>query len=127
MDRDLTIMIYGAIMGVVGSILTSIVTTIFQFWLARREYERRQTEEQNKQLRHISLPTDQEVIDINSARENGNLPQAQRKPAETGSIVLSVFVSSLLVYQTRDPMLGFMFAAFLGFLSTNRVIRLLKR
>ena len=39
MERDLLIMIYGAIMGVVGSIVTSIVTAIFHFWLDRREYE----------------------------------------------------------------------------------------
>ena len=45
LDQDLTIMIYGAIMGVVGSILTSLVTTIFQFWLERREHERRQHED----------------------------------------------------------------------------------
>ena len=46
MDRDLTIMIYGALMGVASSIVTSLVTTTFQFWLTRREYERRLKEEQ---------------------------------------------------------------------------------
>jgi predicted PurR-regulated permease PerM len=122
MDRDLTIMIYGAIMGVVGSILTSIVTTMFQFWLARREHERKQSEERSRQLRYIHLPTDEEVILINSSRQNESSPELQRKTAETGSVVLSVFIGGVLVYQTNDPMLAFSFAALLGFLVTRRAI-----
>jgi hypothetical protein len=55
MDRDLTIMIYGAIMGVAGSLLTSIVSALFQFWLERREHERRQHEER-RQARVLSRP-----------------------------------------------------------------------
>jgi hypothetical protein len=125
MDRDLTIMIYGAIMGVVGSVLTSIVTTIFQFWLARREGERKQNEERSRQLRYIHLPTDEEVILINASRENDNGPELQRKAAETGSVVLSVFIGGVLVHQTNDPMLAFSFAALLGFLFTKRTIRAL--
>jgi hypothetical protein len=125
MDRDLTIMIYGAIMGVVGSILTSIVTTIFQFWLARREDERKQSQERSRQLRYIHLPTDEEVILINASRQNDNSPELQRKAAETGSVVLSVFIGGVLVYQTNDAMLVFSFAALIGFLVTRRVIRAL--
>jgi hypothetical protein len=125
MDRDLTIMIYGAIMGVVGSILTSIVTTIFQFWLARRENERKQSEERSRQLRYIHLPTDEEVIIINASRQNDHSPELQRKAAETGSVVLSVFIGGVLVYQTNDSMLTFSFAALLGFLTTRRAIKAL--
>lgn len=127
MDRDLTIMIYGAIMGVVGSILSTFVTTIFQFWLARREEERRQRAEQSRQLRHIHLPSDEEVMMINASRSEENESDLKRKAAETGSVVVSVCVGGALVYQTNDPMLGFTFAAFLGFLMTNRLIRALKR
>jgi predicted PurR-regulated permease PerM len=127
MNHDLTIMIYGAIMGVVGSILTSIVTTVFHFWLERREHERRQTEERSRQLRYIHLPTDEEVIRINSNRNQENLPEGQRKTAEAGSIALSVFVGGIMVYQTHDPMLGFAFTFMLGFLLTNRLIRALRR
>ena len=126
MDHDLTVMIYGAIMGVVGSILTSIVTTIFHFWLERREYERRQNEERSRQLRHIHLPTDEEIILINSSRAQDQLPEGQRKTAETGSIALSAFVSGIMVYQTHDPILGFAFTFMLGFLVTNRLIRALR-
>lgn len=43
MERDLLVMIYGAIMGVLGSLVTSIVTALFHFWLERREYERRKS------------------------------------------------------------------------------------
>lgn len=123
MDRDLTIMIYGAIMGVVGSILTSIVTTIFQFWLARYEDERRQSQERSRQLRYIHLPTDEEVIMINSGRQNDDRPELQRKAVETGSVALSVFIGGVLVHQTNDSMLAFCFAALLGFLFTRRIIR----
>ena len=123
MDHDLTVMIYGAIMGVVGSILTSIVTTIFHFWLERREHERRQNEARSRQLRHIHLPTDEQIIIINSSRTREQLPEGQRKAAETGSIALSVFVGGIMVYQTHDPMLGFAFAFMLSFLLTNRLIR----
>jgi hypothetical protein len=113
-------------MGVVGSILTSIVTTMFQLWLTRRENERKQNEERSRQLRHIHLPSDEEVISINARREHGN-PEPQHRAAEAGSIVVSVLISSALVYQTNDPMLAFSFAALLGFLFTNLVIRALKR
>ena len=127
MDRDLTIMIYGAIMGVVGSILSSLISMIFQFWLARREDERKQSEAQSKQLRHIHLPTDEEVIMINSSRSSGNEPEAPRKAAEAGSLLLSTFVGGVLVYKTNDLLLGFAFSASLGFLLMNRIIRSIKR
>ena len=127
MDRDLTIMIYGAIMGVVGSVLTSLVSALFQLWLERREYDRRQSEQQRKQLKHIHIPTDEEVISINSGQYAGHPTEPQHKAAEAGSILLSVVLGSLLVYQTNDPMLGFTFTAMLGFFITNRIIKFLRR
>ena len=114
MDHDLTIMIYGAIMGVVGSILTSLITTVFQFWLARREYERQQNEERSRQLRHIHLPTDKEVILINSSRDPAERSEGQRETGEARTIGLSVFVGGVLVDQTNDPILSFSFAALRG-------------
>lgn len=125
MERDLLVMIYGAIMGVVGSIVTTIVTTIFRLWLERREYERRRTEEQHQQLRQIYLPTEEEIIMINSEHEAEHPPEAARTAAEAGSILLSIFLSSAAVYQTRDPMLGFSFGACLGFLVTRRITRMI--
>ena len=123
MDHDLTIMIYGAIMGVVGSILSSIVTAMFQLWLARREDKRRQSAERSRQLTLIHLPTDEEVIKINASRDPEHGPEGQSRAAQAGSIALSAFVGGLLVYETRDSMLGFAFAAMLSFLVTNRLIR----
>ena len=125
MDHDFTIMIYGAIMGVVGSILTSIITTIFHFWLERSEYERRQDAERSRQLRHIHLPTDEEIILINSNRGQENIPEGQRKTAEAGSIAVSVFVGGVMIYQTHDPVLGFAFTFMVSFLLTHRIIRAL--
>jgi hypothetical protein len=127
MDADLTIMIYGAIMGVVGSILTSIVSALFQFWLERREHDRRQSEERRHRLRHIHLPTDEEVIRFNASRSDDPAPEEPRRRAQTGSIALSTFVGGFLVYQTDDPMLGFAFAFMLTFLITRRTIRALRR
>ena len=123
MEHDLLVMIYGAIMGVVGSILTSIVTAIFHFWLDRREYERRKAEEQHEQLRQIYLPTSEEIININAESQKENVPEAARTAAEAGSILLSIVLSSAAVYQTRDPLLGFAFGACLSFLVTRRLIR----
>src|SRR5215212_920957 len=127
MERDLTIMIYGAIMGVVGSIVSSLISTAFQFWLARREEERKQGEAQRRKLRQIHLPTDEEVILINTQRSNESESDAPRKAAETGSLVLSSFISGALVHRTNDPMLGFAFAACLGFLMTRWAVRRLRR
>jgi hypothetical protein len=128
MERDLLVMIYGAIMGVVGSIVTSIVTALVHFWLERREYQRRQSEEHERQLRRIHLPTDEEILLINSDRENQHQPpEAARTLAEIGSILLSIILSSTAVYQTRDPMLGFAFGACLGFLMMRRITRFFTR
>lgn len=123
MERDLLFMIYGAIMGVVGSIVTSIVTAVFQLWLERREYDRRQTQEHARQLRQIHLPTDEDVRMINSDRENEHQPEAARTIAEAGSVLLSILLSSLAVYHTRDLILGFAFGACLGFLVGRRIIK----
>ena len=127
MDRDLIMMIYGALMGILSSIVTSLVTTSFQFWLARREYERKLREEQERKLRQIYLPTDEEVIAFISHDQIVSQPETSHKAAEAGSIILSIILGSVLVYQTNDPILGFTFTAILGFLLTNRVLRFLKR
>ena len=127
MDRDLTIMIYGAIMGVAGSIISSLISTIFQFWLARRESERKQNEEQSRQLRHIHLPSDEEIIIIKAQHSAEIESESSRKTAEAGSLVLSSFVGGLLVHQTNDLLLGFAFSACLSYLLMKRAIRWLTR
>lgn len=127
MERDFLIMIYGAIMGVVGSIVTSIVTVVFQMWLERREYERRQSEEHKKQLRQIHLPTPEEVMMINADHQGEHPPETARTAAEAGSLLISILISSAAVYNTKDPILGFAFGACLGFLFTRRVITTIQR
>ena len=117
MERDLLVMIYGAIMGVVGSIVTSIVTAVFQLWLERREYDRRQSQERERQLRQIHLPTDEDVRRINE-EQSADHPEPARTLAEAGSVMISILLSSLVVYKTRDSMLGFSFGFLLGFLLT---------
>jgi predicted PurR-regulated permease PerM len=127
MERDVVVMIYGAIMGVVGSILTSILTALFQLWLDRREYRRRQTEEHDRRLRQIHLPTDEDVRLISQEHQNEQSPETARTSASAGAVLLSLMISSTLVFQTRDPFLGFSFAAALGFLFTRRLTRYLRR
>ena len=127
MERDLIVMIYGAIMGVVGSIITSIVTAFFHFWLERREYERRKIEERQRQLKQIYLPTDEEVRTIYLEHQEEQHAEPARTLAGAGSLLVSVLLSSLTVYQTHDPRLAFLFGACLGYLLTNRVIRTFKR
>ena len=127
MERDLIVMIYGAIMGVVGSIITSIVTALFHFWLERREYERRQIEERQRQLKQIHLPTDDEVRTIYLEHQEEQHAEPARTLAGAGSLSASVLLSSLTVYQTHDPRLAFLFGACLCYLLTNRVIRTFKR
>ena len=126
MNHDLTIMIYGAIMGVVGSVLSSIVTALFQLWLARREDERKRSQERSRQLRQIHLPTDEDVIKINASRDHEETPEGQRKAAEAGSLAISAFVGGLMVYKTHDSMLGFTFSFMLSFLLTQRLTRALR-
>src|SRR6266542_1508939 len=92
MERDLMVMIYGAIMGIVGSIVTSIVTAVFQLWLERREYERRQSQEHHRQLSRIQLPTDEEVRMINAEHQNERQPEGARTIAGAGSVILSVLL-----------------------------------
>lgn len=127
MENDLMVMIYGALMGVVGSIVTSIITAVFQSWIERREYERRRSEEQSIRLRQIHLPTDEDVRMINAEHQNEQVPEAARTTAEAGTVLLSILLSSSLVYQTRDPLLGFSFGTALGFLLTHRLTRFLRR
>lgn len=127
MERDFLIMIYGAIMGVVGSIVTSIVTVVFQMWLERREYERRQAEEHRRQLRQIHIPTNEEILMLNAEPSGEHPPETARTAAEAGSILVSILISSAAVYNTKDPILGFAFGACLGFLLARHLIITIQR
>jgi predicted PurR-regulated permease PerM len=123
MERDFLVMIYGAIMGIVGSIVTSSVTALFQLWLERREYDRRQSAEHRRKLGQIHLPTDEEVRIINAERQNEGQPEGARTVAAAGSVLASLLLSSLAVYRSRDLFLGFAFGACLGFLIGRRIIK----
>lgn len=130
MDRDVLLMIYGAVIGVASSILTSLVTFMIQLWFERREYERRQNEEHKKHIGQIHLPTHKEIEEINLRRENGQQPELPHRVNEVGSLVLSLIsmiTCGLLAFQMNSPTFSFAFTAILAFLITNRIIRLLKR
>jgi len=130
MDRDVLLMLYGAVIGVASSILTSLVTFMIQLWFERREYERRQDEEHKKQIRQIHLPTSKEIKEINLQREDAHQPEMPHRMNEVGSLILaliSLTACGLLAFQLNSPTLSFLFPAVLGFLMTNRLIRLLRR
>src|SRR5918996_991810 len=114
MDREVLLMIYGALIGVASSIFTSLVTFMVQLWFERREYERRQNEERMKQIHQIYLPTNEEVEAINLRRENGKQPEVPHRTNEAGSLVLSiisVIACSLLAFQMNSPTLSLAFTA----------------
>ncbi len=127
MDHDLLMMIYGVLLGAVSSIVTSLTTSIFQYWLERREYERRQIEEQDKQIRLIYLPTGEEVRIINSQQHyDDDKPEWPGKTIEAGSVVLSIVVCSVLAYQFYNHNLSLAFTVIPGFLVTKYIIKFLK-
>jgi hypothetical protein len=102
MERDLMVMIYGAMMGVVGSILTSIVTAVFQLWLERELIDGNRWNEIASSSKSICPP----MKKSGSSIQNDQQPEPTRTLAEAGSVLISVLLSSLVVYQTKDPRLG---------------------
>ena len=130
MDRDVLLLIYGALIGVASSILTSLVTFMIQMWFERREYERRQSEEHQKQIRQIYLPTNKEVEEINLQRENRDQQELPHRTSEAGFLMLaiiSMLACGLLAFKVNSPTFSFAFTAVLGFLFTNRILKLLRR
>ena len=70
-DRDLLLMIYGSLIGIGASIITSILKSIFDYWLSakernriRRENKKARDEDEQEKRNQIILPTNQEILDI---------------------------------------------------------------
>ncbi len=135
MDHDLLMMIYGAVIGV-GS---SLVTTLFQHWLDRREHERRRKEEQKKTLQQIYIPTTSEIIEISKVGDGSTI--AAGRGAKATSVVvplikLSILVGAILllicsglgylIYWIDNPILYLAGSAGIGFALTYVTIRFLK-
>jgi hypothetical protein len=127
MDHDLLMMLYGALVGASSRVITSMLESTFQLWLEHRDHERRQSEEHHKQATQIYLPTAEEVRAITSHRYQESQATAPRKAVGTGSIVLSVVGSGLLIHQVREPILSLGFAAVVSYLITNSIIQRIKK
>jgi len=127
MDHDLLMMLYGALMGAGTRVLTSIVESTFQLWLEHRDQERQQTEAEARRATQIYLPTAEEVRAITSHRYQEHQAMAPRKAVGTGSILISVVGSSLLIHQVRAPMLSFGFMAMVSYLITNSLLNRLRK
>lgn len=127
MDHDLLMMLYGALIGAVSRVASSMVESAFQLWLERRDQERRQIEEHDRQASQIYLPTAEEVQAITSHHYQEDQAAAQRKAVGTGSILLSVVGGGFLIHQAREPVLSLGFAALVSYLLTNGLIKRLKK
>ena len=127
MDHDLLMMLYGALVGAGTRVITSMVESSFQLWLEHRDKERQESEEQNRRVTQIYLPTAEEVRAITSHRYQEHQALAPRKAVGTGSIVLSVVGSGLLIHQVQEPMLSVGFAAMVSYLITNNLLKRLRK
>ena len=61
---DFLLILFGAVLGWVGSILTQT----YQAWLNRREAERQQRQQAEAELRKLQLPTAEETRKISASR-----------------------------------------------------------
>ena len=106
MDRDLLMVNYGALIGL-GS---SIITTLFQSWIKRREQERQRKEAKRRELQSIQIPSTQELIAIRNgefAKENGRViikrvaeapPEIIPSPYKYLILIVFLIVCSGVVY-----------------------------
>jgi hypothetical protein len=127
MDHDLLMMLYGALVGAGTRVITSMVESSFQLWLEHRDKERQESEAQNKRVTQIYLPTAEEVRAITSHRYQEHQALAPRKAVGTGSIVLSVVGSGLLIHRVQEPLLSVGFAAMVSYLITNNLLKRLRK
>ena len=127
MDHDLMMMLYGALIGAVSRVITSLLESTFQQWMEHREQERQANEEQIKRTTQIYLPTAEEVRAITTNRYQESQATTPRKKVGTGSILLSVVGSGFLVHQAREPILSLGFAAAVSYLLTNSLLKRLRR
>jgi len=138
MDHDLLMMIYGAVIGI-GS---SVITTLFQSWLSRRERVRQLKEEQGNKLQQIYLPTTQEVEQYAKgeriAQAAGGKASANKTSVTlfgvpsyyfwiSGMITLLICSSIVfLVHWIDNPVLYLIVAASVGFALTYIATKVLK-
>ena len=116
MDHDLLMMIYGACIGLVSSFATSL----FQSWMGRREYERRQRDEKSKKVSEIYLPTNEEILTINSKKHEENA--GDKNTVEYG-IILLIVSSFVIVYLMKIPLLELILSMVWSFLISKKLIQ----
>ena len=128
MDRDLLMMIYGALIGL-GS---SLITALFQSWLSQKEHKRQQEVEKKAQQQQIRTPTMEELVAI----RNGTYAPAQKTRIDSVTkspdllkedkkilvIALIVFlfycggIGYLLIWRS-NPALNLVIAGFVSFVT----------
>jgi hypothetical protein len=106
-DHDAQLIIFGAVIGLVSS----LVTALFQDWLARRSENKRKVEEHTQSLRQIQVATlsDIQKFDEKIGRPlSQNSPQASVNSARSPAIVI--------------PILFVLFLLFLGLLTLTAIL-----
>jgi hypothetical protein len=141
MDHNLLMMLYGALIGV-GS---SIITSLFQSWLEALEYERRKKkEEQEKKKRSIYVPTSDEVkIIIEQHFKNSSSSKQYALKSENSfkswisallfqkearfvlvALVVVITVGTIyLLYLADNPILFLIVTAFVTFVFATIIIK----
>lgn len=133
MSHDLLMIIYGAAIGTGSSIITTIIQSLFQSWIERREYKRRILEEEKSELRKIQIPTLNEINAITNETYPGinmneplsKLDRPPNKHSVIGLIPIALCIccsTVLLIYWTQNPIVYFVASGLITFFVTSLTI-----
>ena len=136
MDHDLLMIIYGALIGL-GS---SVITTLFQSWLNRREHERQRRLEKKREQQQIRTPTMEELVAIRNgtytiAKEvridptvnSPYLHNDKRGLVIAFTVVLFYFCGMIyLLFWRNNPVLNLVITGLIVFLTVYIPIRIIK-
>ncbi len=135
MSHDLQMMIYGALIGI-GS---SFITTLFQSWINRRDHEKQRKEEQKRENQKILIPTIDEVNAIkNSKYPRDKMPEDESSNRIDVAIItgLSPLLVSLLllcgyigygVYLSNSPTFYLLAAWLITFAATYLFLKFMRK
>jgi hypothetical protein len=133
MSHDVLMMVYGALIGV-GS---SIITTLFQSWINRLERKRQYKEEKKREQRNIQIPTASEINAIRSGKylrpeSDDTLNTDNRMMRRRGCALypVTLFLGlllcggiSYLIYRIDNPILYLIVSGLVGFSVTFIIIK----
>lgn len=96
-DHDVQLIIVGALIGLVSSVLTSL----FQAWLSRREYRAKKRDELSRALRHIQVATLEDIGQYGrkefSRLTDGQSKSRQEDNRRRSTLLTRVIISAVVV------------------------------